>query len=195
MTLSTSHIHVGERLRQLRTGCGLSVRTLAAKAGCSPGFISQVEHGQVSPSINSLERLAVTLGVTLGGFFTEPVPRSATVVRVTERQELTSTWSRATIEALGPTGGMRMLEPILITLMPEGRSGTRLHASQREQFALVYDGEVTLTLCECTYTLRPGDAVSLAAEIPHLWENTGSGLTRVLIVSARAGSSSGKTAP
>ena len=68
MTLSSQR-QLGERIRQLRTGRGLSVRTLAATTGFSPSFISQVEHGQVSPSIASLERIATALGVTLGGLF------------------------------------------------------------------------------------------------------------------------------
>ncbi|MGH8071244.1 MAG: helix-turn-helix domain-containing protein [Candidatus Entotheonellia bacterium] len=193
MALTTNQIHVGDRLRQLRAGRGLSVRSLATRAGFSPSFISQVEHGQVSPSIASLERIAAVLGVTLGGFFTEPSPSPVAVVRAPDRQELTSAWSRAKIEALGPAGGMRTLEPIMITLAAGGRTGTRLHAALAEQFALVCDGEVTLTLPESTYTLRQGDAVSLAAETPHQWENTGSSPARLLIVSTHAGSSGGKT--
>lgn len=188
MTPTTNPTQVAERLRQLRTGRGLSVRTLAAKAGFSPSFISQVEHGQVSPSIASLERIAAVLGVTLAGFFTEPAPSPAVVVRATERQELTSAWSRATLEALGPAGGTQALNPIMITLAPGGRSGTRLHAARGEQFAFVYDGAVTLTLPEGTYTLTQGDAVSIAAEVPHQWQNPGADPARVLIVSARVGS-------
>ena len=86
MTRRTSENHIGDRIRRLRTDRGLSVRTLAAMAGFSPSFISQVEHGQVSPSIASLERIASALGITLGGFFTESVPTPAAVVRAAERQ-------------------------------------------------------------------------------------------------------------
>lgn len=185
MTLPTSENPIGDRVRQLRTGRGLSVRALAAMAGFSPSFISQVEHGQVSPSIASLERIAAVLGITLGGFFTESAPTPAAVVRATDRQELTSSWSRATIEALGPADGKRMLEPIMITLVPGGRSGTSLHPALGEQFAFVCDGDVTLNLPESTYTLRQGDAVSIAAGTPHQWDNTGSSTSRVLIVSTR----------
>jgi transcriptional regulator with XRE-family HTH domain len=185
MTPTTSQLHIGERLRQLRTGRGLSVRTLAAKAGFSPSFISQVEHDQVSPSIVSLERLAAILGITLGGFFTEPAHSPAVVVHATARQELTSAWSRATIEALGPAGGTQPLTPLMITLAPGGRSGTRLHAALGEQFALVCDGVVMLTLPEGAYTLSQGDAVSIDAEIPHQWQNLGSEPARVLLVTAR----------
>ena len=185
MTRRTSENHIGDRIRRLRTDRGLSVRTLAATAGFSPSFISQVEHGQVSPSIASLERIASALGITLGGFFTESVPTPAAVVRAAERQELTSSWSRATLESLGPTDGKQMLEPLMITLLPGGRSGTSLHPAPGEQFAFVCDGDVKLSLPESTYTLQQGDAVSIAAGTPHQWDNTGAVTSRVLIVSMR----------
>jgi len=66
-----SPVHVGERIRQLRLGLGMSVRTLATKTGFSPSLISQVEHSQVAPSIGSLERLAIALEVSLGKFFAD----------------------------------------------------------------------------------------------------------------------------
>ncbi len=194
MTLTTSQIRVGERLRQLRTQRGLSVRALAARAGFSPSFISQVEHDQVSPSIASLERIAAVLGVTLGGFFMEAAFSPVAVVRVAERQELVSSWSRASIEALGPAGGTRTLEPMMITLEPGGRSGTRLHAALGEQFALVCEGEVTLSLVDHTYVLTEGDAVSIAAETLHQWQNPGTGPARLLIVSVRMGGVRERTA-
>jgi transcriptional regulator with XRE-family HTH domain len=195
MPLTTSQLQVGKRIRQLRTDRGLSTRALAGQTGFSPSFISQVEHGQVSPSIASLERIAAVLGVTLGGFFTEPSSSPVTVVRVTDRQELTSEWSCAAIEALGPTGNGRMLEPLMLTLAPQGRSSTRFHAALGEQFALVYEGEVTLTLPEGAHVLCQGDAVSIAAEIAHQWENTGPGSARVLLVAVRTGAARGNTPP
>ena len=66
---ASSEQQVGDHLRDVRTRQGFSVRALAARAGCSPSFISQVEHGQASPSISSLERLVQALGMTLGDFF------------------------------------------------------------------------------------------------------------------------------
>jgi transcriptional regulator with XRE-family HTH domain len=195
MPLPTSQLQVGKRIRQLRTDRGLSTRALAAQTGFSPSFISQVEHGQVSPSIASLERIAAVLGVTLGGFFAESIPSPVTVVRVTDRQELTSEWSRAAIEALGPTGEGWMLESLMLTLAPQGRSGTRLHAALGEQFAFVYAGEVSLTLPVGAHVLCEGDAVSIAAEIAHQWENTGLSPARVLLVMARVGAPSGDVSP
>jgi len=72
-----SPVNVGERIRQLRLGLGLSVRTLATKTEVSPSLISQVEHGHVTPSIGSLERIAMALEVSLGTFFADPEPNPA----------------------------------------------------------------------------------------------------------------------
>jgi transcriptional regulator with XRE-family HTH domain len=54
---------VGEQVRLLRTQRGMSLRSLAAQTDFSPSFISQLENGQVSPSISSMERIAAALGV------------------------------------------------------------------------------------------------------------------------------------
>jgi transcriptional regulator with XRE-family HTH domain len=61
-----SPMNVGECIRQLRLSIGMLARALAAKTGFSPSLISQVEHGQVMPSIGSLEHIAMALGGTLG---------------------------------------------------------------------------------------------------------------------------------
>ena len=118
-----SPVNVGERIRQLRLGLGMSVRTLATKTGFSPSLISQVEHSQVTPSIGSLERIAMALGVSLGKFFTEPDTSTCGWCVPALVQKLTSTWSPVSIEALGPLDGSGTLEPVMLTMAPGGRSG------------------------------------------------------------------------
>jgi transcriptional regulator with XRE-family HTH domain len=183
--LSVSHVNVGERIRQLRLGLGLSVRTLATKTGFSPSLISQVEHGQVTPSIGSLERIAMALGVSLGKFFAEPETSTVGLVRASARQKLTSTWSPVSIEALGPMDGTGRLEPVMITMAPGGRSGKYPAAPSGEKFALIFEGEVTLTLGDEVYVLRKGDTITFTPTTRHQWENTGVGPAQVVIISVR----------
>src|SRR5215218_8903643 len=175
---------VGDHLRDVRTRQGLSVRALAARAGCSPSFISQVEHGRASPSISSLERLVQALGMTLGDFFRVATPPS--VVRAHERAALTNAWSGAQIETLAPAGAANALEPLMITLEPGGQSGSPPYARVGESFAFVCEGDVLLTLGEATHHLGRGDSATFSSEIPHRWENPGQDLARMVVVSARA---------
>ena len=65
---------VGQRIRTIRVGAGLTLETLAERTGMTPARISRVERGVQSPTVNTLERLADGLGVDLGSFFwTDPV--------------------------------------------------------------------------------------------------------------------------
>ena len=176
---------VGDLLRDARTRQDLSVRALAARAGCSPSFISQVENGQASPSISSLERLVHALGMTLADFFRAAAPTTA-VVRWHERAALTHAWSHAQIDALGPTGAGHALEPLMITLAAGGQSGSQPYARGGDEFAFVFEGDVLLTLGEAAHRLARGDAATFPAELPHRWENVGREPARIVVVSARA---------
>jgi len=177
--------NLGEIVRRLRMERSLSVRTLAARAGFSPSFVSQVELNRASPSIGSLERIASALGVTLGDFFRAPAAAALAVSRADRRPRLTSWWSRARIEALGPMGAGRRVEAVMITISAGGSSGKRLHAHDGEELAVVFEGQLRLTLGGDTQLLSRGDAVTFSSATPHLWENPGPKPARLVIVSPR----------
>jgi len=177
---------IGDHIRRLRSDRGLSVRAFAARTGFSPSFISQLENGQVSPSLGSLQKIAEGLGVTLGEFFVAAeTGEESLIVRADERRRMDSTWTDAHIEALGAMARSRRLEPVLMIFGPGGRSGTHPHAHSREEFAFIVKGEVTLTLADEENVMVPGDAVSLPAQAPRLWENRTREIAEILIVSSR----------
>jgi transcriptional regulator with XRE-family HTH domain len=55
----------GKRLRALREAGDRSQADLAARAGLSRVFVNQLEAGTRDPSLSTLTRLAIALGVTL----------------------------------------------------------------------------------------------------------------------------------
>src|SRR5512137_3109222 len=81
---------IGEHIRRLRSKRHVSVRTFAAQTGFSPSFISQLENGLVSPSLGSLQKIAETLGVTLGDFFaaTASGAEEDLIVRPSDRRRM-----------------------------------------------------------------------------------------------------------
>jgi ribosome-binding protein aMBF1 (putative translation factor) len=56
---------IGARVLQQRLAAGLTQQQLAAAAGVSQADISRIERGQANPTTETLEALAVPLGVTL----------------------------------------------------------------------------------------------------------------------------------
>jgi transcriptional regulator with XRE-family HTH domain len=53
----------GERIHRLRVRKGLSPELLASRAGLHPTHISLIEHGARAVRIETIERLAIGLGV------------------------------------------------------------------------------------------------------------------------------------
>jgi transcriptional regulator with XRE-family HTH domain len=176
---------LGDALRRLRQRESVSVRTLASKCGFSPSFISQVELNHASPSLASLERIAAGLGVTLGEFFHSVDRSGPQVVRSSQRLILESGWSRSQIESLGnPTIGNR-LEALLVTMRPEGTSGSRLHPSNSELFAMVISGAAVIELADGSQVLHRGDVITVPAGTPHRWLNKGMKDVQLLKITAR----------
>ncbi len=56
-------IEVGRTVNRLRRERGMTVTRLAKSAGISAGMISRIENGQVSPSLGTLDAIAVALSV------------------------------------------------------------------------------------------------------------------------------------
>ncbi|UGT40458.1 helix-turn-helix domain-containing protein [Nocardia yamanashiensis] len=77
---------VGALLRDLREKAGLSTRALAAKAGISQAFLSQLERGASTPSVFTIYRLAEALGVSPGTLLPAPSP-AAELVRIVRADE------------------------------------------------------------------------------------------------------------
>jgi transcriptional regulator with XRE-family HTH domain len=178
------HQRLGVMLRELRIQRGLSVRTLAAKVGFSPSFISQIEADAASPSIASLEKIAAALGVTLGQLFSSLEQNAAMrmVVRRAERTAYTSTWSQATLTVLSDSSPNRSLSAVEITLAPDGMSSHGPEARVHDTFAVVASGALTLRTEEGDLVLEPGDSAYLAAGTAFAWANRSDQPATLLLV-------------
>ena len=62
-------IDVGKRLRLLRSEKGLSLRALAELSGLNFNTLSLIENAKSSPSVSTLQRLAIALDVPITTFF------------------------------------------------------------------------------------------------------------------------------
>ena len=54
---------IGERIKKKRNEKGFSLRELAGKVDLSASFLSQIEQGKASPSIENLKKIANYLEV------------------------------------------------------------------------------------------------------------------------------------
>ena len=60
---------LGKRIRNYRMDKGLSQEKLAELSGCHPTYIGQIERGEKNATIESIEKIAVALNVSLSKLF------------------------------------------------------------------------------------------------------------------------------
>ena len=64
-------MQIGERLRYVRQSKKMSIYKLSQSTGISQSHISDLELGRRKPSVETLSRLVVPLGITLSELFNE----------------------------------------------------------------------------------------------------------------------------
>ncbi len=62
-------MEISERLRTIRLAKNISVYRIAKETGISPNHITDLEHGRRNPSVETLKRLVVPLGITMSELF------------------------------------------------------------------------------------------------------------------------------
>lgn len=60
---------IGQRIRNYRTELGLSQEKLAELSGCHPTYIGQLERGEKNATLESIEKIALALNVSLSKLF------------------------------------------------------------------------------------------------------------------------------
>ena len=176
---------IGSRILEARRALGLQQKQLAEKAGLAPSLVSQIERDRVSPSLNTLRKLAGVLDVSLSWFFEEPMDDHIKIVRKAAHSVLSFEGSseRWTILAAGLVRGK--IRAVVATLGPGEQSGSGDKiVVERGQMKLCYviRGAIEIVYNGRTYRMEAGDSAYLDGGVSHRWANPGRVRTQVLWV-------------
>ena len=174
-------VNVGERLRTIRHLRRRTLKDIAAGAGISESFLSQVERGRTSVSISSLQRIAASLGIEVSDVFTMDGAVRPRLVR-REARETISFGNLARKSLLTPKP-FHSVEVFAAEFEPGGSTGDEpyTHGDSEEVF-FVLSGRVELQVGEELFALGPGDSVQYRSSTPHRVLNRGSVVAEVLFV-------------
>jgi len=171
---------VGRRLRILRQRHGLSQRALASSCDLSANAIGLIERGECSPSVSTLHRLALALGVSIAELFTETDEQAVVLTRKGQRSRAQRDQILMENLAEGLLG--QGMEPFLVTLQPGAGTGADLIVHLGEEFVLCLEGEVEYRIAGQVYRLEAGDSLMFLAHQPHCWCNLSERPARLLLV-------------
>mgnify|MGYP002579684903 FL=1 len=168
---------IAENLKDIRKGKGLSLEQVSSLTTISKSMLSQLERGEVNPTISTVYKLALGLKVPVTAFTADkPQPFFGTGKKEVD-----------------PDGRYR-LYPIFS--FREGQDfeifdlefdeGGMMQANRQmngtREFITVYSGELTLIFKDHEYVLKAGDAASYNAFDDYVYKNTGKGMVTANIV-------------
>ncbi|NOX62983.1 MAG: helix-turn-helix domain-containing protein [Chloroflexi bacterium] len=173
-------MELGKRIRARRLEQDMSLRDLARQVDLTASFLSQVERGLVSPSIDSLRKISRALDVPVFYFLMEDV-RPSPVVRRNERRKIILP-TNVTYELLTPDVNRKM-EVIMAELHPRDGSIPLVHYPHTEECIIVLDGVLEIGVGDQIYILEEGDAIYFeGAMLNHLAAKGDSALRYISIV-------------
>jgi transcriptional regulator with XRE-family HTH domain len=184
MNGSVNLADLGRRVRAARLARRLTLEEVVSRADFTVSWLSKLENGQLTPSLEGLVKLADVLecGVDdlVEGLSTPP--RHVVVKSGHGRVEAArGGGSPTTIEHLADQWRGRAMQPTVIHLSgPERKASMESHDGER--FLLVLDGDVRFDYGDEVIMLGPGDSIYVDATIPHGLSARGKGKARVVSV-------------
>lgn len=182
---SVSASRIGAQVRALRMAADVSAGSLAQASAISASMLSRIERGLVSPSVETLERLASGLGVPASRFFSDQARRTdfchvrAGQGVVVNRIGAVSDYR---YELLGHLlSGNLFVEPYLVTLLP-GADPYVTFQHPGLKFLYFLSGEVNYRYGGRTAEVRAGDSLMFEATALHGIETIHSGTVSYLSV-------------
>ncbi len=160
---------IGARMSVLRKLYGWSQRQLAKRAGVPHSAISMIEHGQVSPSVNSLKKVLDGVPMSLADFFSlslAPAPRAffkAEHLEFAGNEKVEQFILRSSFH-LG-------LHALRECLPPGVEIGADSSAKYGEWMGFVVEGSLELTIGGDSEQLHKGDGFVVDTRRPYCFHN------------------------
>jgi transcriptional regulator with XRE-family HTH domain len=179
---------LGRTIRRLRQERKLSLHSLAGLSEMSVSMLSQIERGISSPSLKSLTKIRLALGVPISSLFESASggnnPGARHVRTLADRPSLDMGPTYLVKHLLSPSTAQD-LQFMILNIPPGGGSGDMPFSQPGEKGGLVLEGTLRLFIGDDIVDVSPGDSFQFESSIPHHFKNQGNKATKVLWITCQ----------
>ena len=167
---------IGQVIKRLRQERKITLQQLSAQVGLSPSFLSQLERGNTTIAIDSLVKVAETLGTDIYAILNASQTSAPTqdqyILRSYQRHDAVLQSEHEIQTNLSAVSLGKAMMAREITLLPHQQDEPLSIAGHTgEEFLYILEGALTFFLEGQAYTLYPGDTVHFNSDISHGWQN------------------------
>ena len=170
---------LGQRLRDRRQQLGLTLKEVAAGAGLSVGFISQVERGLNAPSLSSLAAISAVLRTHVTAFLSQPRPDAPFTLHG-RRHSFSIEKHALRYERISASFPGSVLDGVIIHKPPGHRSEWISHDG--EELFYILEGAITVETEEDSTVLEAGSSIHFKSSRRHSSWNHGTAPAVILHV-------------
>ncbi|MDO5416345.1 MAG: helix-turn-helix domain-containing protein [Lachnospiraceae bacterium] len=162
------------KIREYRKQRKLTIKELAALSGMSISYISQVERGEIDPSLSSLRKFAAIFEVPLYMILDDMDAVENLTLRKEQQLVSYSEDKKISYRFLTPLPSPRYSpEALLIGFEVAAHSQdvqepVRHHS---EEYIYVTEGQLTVQIGDTDIVLEAGDATVVQKDLPHICKN------------------------
>lgn len=149
-------MEIGNKIKELRVQKNLTQEELADRAELSKGFISQLERDITSPSIATLVDLLQCLGTNLEEFFTGTASEQVVFHKIDYFEKFDNELGNQTTWII-PNAQKNIMEPILVTLSPEGSTYPD-NPHEGEEFGYILSGNIQIHIGTKVHKAKKGES-------------------------------------
>lgn len=161
---------IGDRLRAVRVGHGLSQRALAQRARVTNATISLIESNRFNPTVGILKKILGGVPMTLSDFFSPGYEQREKFFYMANEHVQIGIGPISLRQVVADLNGKSMMM-IDETHAPGSDSGKTPAQHEGEECGFVISGEIELRVGTQCRVLGPGDAYYYQSNLPHRFRN------------------------
>lgn len=163
------------RIREYRKKRKLTIKELAELSGMSISYISQIERGEIDPSLSSLRKIANAFQIPLYMLLDDVEVMGNLTLRKDQQIITYSEDNNVSYRFLTPLPSPAYSpEALLIAfeVAPHSQDSITPIRHHSEEMIYVTEGELTVQIGETDIVLQTGDTTVIQKDLPHICKNT-----------------------
>lgn len=173
---------LGLKIRNLRREKKITLIELSKMTGIAQATLSRMETGLMMGTIQSHQKIAETLGVSVAELYQEiDLRHERTKIHpVSEPRKVTAKTDQMKCELLTQEISKKKITPLLITLQPQGKSEVEKLEHGVEKFIFVLEGSIKIKIESNEYLLNPEETIYFDGSLAHQFANAGNKIAKIL---------------
>lgn len=164
--------NIGTLLRKIRQEKGLTLEETSKITDVSKAMLGQIERGESKPTISVLWKISTGLKISISELL-EDENDQLEVINIDEINPVSEMDGKMRLYNVFPFDPNTGFEYFVLTLEPGAYRHSKPHRSSAQEYIVVTEGELDLTVSGELFKLKAPAAIKFNADVEHEYRNSG----------------------